>query len=202
MTDTPGDRARQRRKIERQRFDHLALGRARPKPTGHKTRRVAKPTALAPGVEDWVALREKWSHKAGTAETMERVELAAKQPGALARMLKSGAIDADQLAAAEEIATAHRAITAAVRVRTANYERVDGGARDAGEEAFARMRGEVAYRRWRDEVGPLAAPLLAMIVDDDGVVATARRYRVSTRRMGALLAASLSLWWTARRHAG
>ena len=47
-----------------------------------------------------MALRERWSHKQGTPETLEQASRT--QQGALARLYRTGALDANQLAAAEE----------------------------------------------------------------------------------------------------
>jgi hypothetical protein len=188
---------------ERQRFEHLVLGRPRPRaatPAGKRRGRRARPTepvVLAPGIEERVALRERWSHKAhGTPETHEHADEVQRRSGSLARLLASGAIDKEQLAAAEQIVDAHRAITADVAVRTASWEtRVHSGGRDAGIENLARVRAELTYGAWRRAVaGPIDA-LLDMIVGDVGVTIVARHHAMSTRRTRALLIAALDLWW-------
>lgn len=117
---------------ERQRFDHLVLGKHRPKPPRtRKTRRSAPGgIVLESGIEERVQLRERWSHKAqGTPETHEHAEQARQRPGSVARLCATGAIDADQLAAPDEIIQAYRTIIAGVTIKTASLEaRIDGGA--------------------------------------------------------------------------
>lgn len=61
---------------ERQRFAHLVLGAPRPKPGRNKARKGKAPTIvrLAPGIEEQVAQRERWSHKAfGTLQDRKSV---------------------------------------------------------------------------------------------------------------------------------
>jgi hypothetical protein len=180
---------------ERQRVKHLVLGEPRPRPP--KRRRSRAPIALEPGVEEWVALRERWSHKsAGTAETHEHADQARRRPGSLARLFERGAIDKDQLAAAEQIAVAHRAITADVAIRTASLEtRVDGGLRGPELELLGLVWAELTYTCWRAAVsGPIDA-LLAVIVHDVGLTIVARRHGMSMPRARRMLTDSLDLWW-------
>lgn len=193
---------------ERQRFHHLVLGRPRPKqgqapaPRKRCKRRIGKaaePVLLLPGIEERVQLRERWQHKqAGTPETHEHADHMARRPGSIARLFASGAIDREQLAAAEAIAEAHRAITADVRVRTASLEtRVDGGEHGRhAAELFGRVRAELTYDRWRALVGGPVDLLLSVIVYDVGLTIAARRYRTSMPRARRLLGDALDLWWT------
>ncbi|MGN6270878.1 MAG: hypothetical protein ACTHM0_13420 [Sphingomonas sp.] len=180
---------------ERQRIAHLVLGE--PRPRAPRRRRGRAPIALEPGIEEPVALREKWSHKAGTPETLEHAELARCRPGSLARLFATAAIDRDQLAAADAIAEAHRMITADVAIRTASLEtRVDGGRHGRiEEEQLGRVRAELAYDWWRRSVaGPIDA-LLAVIVHDVGLTIVARRHGLSMPRARRLLTDALDLWW-------
>jgi hypothetical protein len=185
---------------ERQRFDHLVLGR--PRPSAARTRKLRKrPVALAPGIEERVLLRERWSHKAeGTAETHEHVAAAQRRPGSLARLHASGAIDDDQLAAAEGILDAWRGVVAGVAVRTASLEaRVDGGGHGRAEgEMLGRVHADLAYGRWRQAIGGDAAAVLDVVVHDQGLTIVARRYRMSMGRARRMLAAALDAWWRAR----
>ena len=143
----------------------------------------------------------KWDHKReGTAPTYEAAERA--QSGPLARLWLSGAIDADQLASAVEIATVAERIARDVTVRTASLEtRIDNGRGDrALEERLGQVRREIAYGRWRRALGPSAAPVLDMIVGHDGVSGpggysvVARRYRMRPSRAKTLLIDALDLW--------
>ncbi|OWK27563.1 hypothetical protein [Sphingomonas dokdonensis] len=197
---------------EQQRVAHLVLGSPRPTPdppkkpkgmsklewraTRERLRQEA--TRLAPGIEERVALREAWRGIAGTPETNEHAVVVASREGALARLVQTGALDAHQLAAAQDIATAYTLITADVAVRTAKLERSTGGGPNAASaERIARVLLERAYTQWRADVAPHADMLLAIIVDDVGLTAAARRWRMSNRRTRSLLTLSLDRW---RRH--
>lgn len=188
---------------ERQRFEHLVLGRHRPKATRtRKTRRSAPAVVvLEPGIEERVQLRERWSHKAqGTPETHEHAARARQRPGSLARLYVTGAIDADQLAAADEIAAAYRSITAGVAIKTASLEaRIDGGAHGRAEaQALGAVYADFAYDWWRSAIGNSAEALLAIIVHDVGLTIVARRYGLSMPRARRMLTEALDLWWTGR----
>jgi hypothetical protein len=191
---------------EQQRIDHLILGKPRP-----PARRVGKgrgkrriPVQLAPAIEAALALREAWGHRQGTPETHDKA--ARLRDGTIARLYRSGAIDAEQLQAAADIAAIVERIAADVNVRTASLEtRVDS--QRAGDGAFferlTMVRAEMAYTRWRRAISaavPIAA-LLELIVADCGLVAVARRHRMSVSRLRAGLIAALDLWSDALEHA-
>ncbi len=184
---------------ERQRIEHLVLGRARPKPApGRKTRRSkgAGTVVLAPGIEEQVKLHEEWGRWAGTPQT-ERHAVLGQREGSLARLVRSGAIDAGQHAAAESIAGVHAQIAADVNVRTASLEtRIDSGQRGGGAafETFAQIRREQAYTAWRRALGGDAAVVLAMIVEDLGVTIAASRHGMHVRRAKRLLIEALDAW--------
>lgn len=150
-------------------------------------RRLRKAQALA---------ERDFAHKnEGTVETHGKAS--AVRQGALARLYQSGAIDADQLAWAQEIAQVHDRIAREVDIRTISLEtRIDGGG--GGEAAFweslATVRREIAYTRWRGELPHPAAPILAMIVGDIGVTIAARRHGMGVKRAKALLIGALDLW--------
>ncbi|WP_156679362.1 hypothetical protein [Sphingomonas profundi] len=154
------------------------------------------PMPLAPAIEARVALRERWSHKQGTAETHDHAER--RRSGSLARLFESGALDKDQLAAAEQIGEAYRIIVADVAVRTASLEaRVDGGVHGRlEEERLGRIQAERAYDSWRDTIARFADPLLDIIVHDVGLTIAARRHGLSMPRARRLLTVALDLWWT------
>ncbi|KKI18243.1 hypothetical protein XM50_14340 [Sphingomonas sp. Ag1] len=156
---------------------------------------------LEPGIEERVQLRERWSHKAqGTPETHEHADRARRRPGSLARLYSTGAIDADQLAAADEIAAAYRSITSGVSIKTASLEaRIDGGAHGRAEHhALGTVFADFAYDWWRSAVGSSAEALLAIIVHDVGLTIVARRYGLSMPRARRMLTEALDLWWTGR----
>lgn len=184
------------RERERQRFEHLVLGKPRPRARAGKGRgKRVTAIALDPGVDPFVTLREDWSHKAGTPET--QAHAARTREGALVRLYRSEAIDGQQLDAAAAIAATAQRLGAEVAVRVASLEaRVDATRRGDGAfyESLGRVRDEIAYRRWCAAApGPIGA-LLAVIVDDIGLAAAARRHRLSHRRLRQLLVLSLDLW--------
>lgn len=204
---------------ETQRIAHLVLGQPRPKPElpkkpdgvsklewkVQKAALRARGAALEPGIEEAVALRESWSHKQGTPETLEHAETVRTRQGSIARLYASGAIDAEQLGGAAEIAGVYELIGNDVTVRTADYGcRVDTFRHGDGfYEALGRVRMEMAYSRWRATVGrygPIAA-ILDMIVGDVGVTIVARRHRMHHRRAKQLLVDALDHWQTMKRAA-
>jgi hypothetical protein len=94
-------------------------------------------------------LLDNWKHKnEGTPETHEHASR--RNQGALARLYQSGAIDAEQLAAAVEIALVHERIGSDVAVKTASLEtRVDVTRIGDGGfyERLGQVRREMAYTR-------------------------------------------------------
>lgn len=139
---------------------------------------------------------ERWKHKnEGTPETHEQASR--RNQGALARLYQSGAIDAEQLGAAVEIATVAEKIGSDVSVRTASLEtRVDTTRLGDGGfyERLGQVRREAAYTRWRHAL-PQPAPVLDMLIGDPvGFTAVAARYRMHNRRAKQLLINALDLW--------
>lgn len=194
---------------EQHRVAHLVLGAPRPKPQlpkkpkgisklewrALKERLRQEGTRLAPGIEERVSLHEAWRGIAGTPETNEYAVWAASREGAIARLVQTGALDAHQKAAAEEIAAAYAIITSDVAVRTAKLERSNGGGPNAAAAVpIGRVLLESAYTRWREDVAPHADMLLAIIVDDLSVTVAARRWRMSNRRARATLVLALDRW--------
>ena len=197
---------------ERQRVEHLVLERPRPpapapkKPRGMSrmdwaaakgaaAARAAEAAQLAPDVEVQVQLRERWSG-AGTPQTHYHADRAKRRAGCLARLFATGTVNAQQLQAATEIAETFEAIAAAVAIRSSfGFDRVDCGFRpeNAGELG-GHVPRELIYNRWRGAAeGPIGA-VLAMIVDDAGLVEVARAWRMSDRRAREVLVDALDLW--------
>lgn len=144
-------------------------------------------------------VHERFDNKReGTPETHEAARR--RSQGALARLYASGAIDADQLAAAVEIAGVAERIQADVSIKTASLEtRIDAGRLrdDKLYERLRHVRHEYAYHDWRREVaglGPIGAVLDMLVGEPDGFTVVARRYRMHNRRAKALLLAALSAW--------
>lgn len=182
---------------ERQRVEHLVLGRDRPpaKSVGKGRGKRKVPVSLDPAVDAALTVREAWSHKQGTPETHERASRT--QQGSLARLYRSGAIDGQQLDAAAAIAAIAARIAADVNVRTASLEtRVDITRLGDGAffERLGQVRAEIAYGRWRREAPAPIAALLDLIVEDLGLAEVARRHRLHHRKLRRLLVHALDLW--------
>lgn len=174
---------------------HLVLGQRRPRTKAKAKRKGHTPATLAPGIEERVQLHERWSHKQGTPETLEHVATA--RPGSLYRLYQSGAINAEQLQAAVEIATVYERIGADVAVRTGGLEaRIDRGWREESifVEGLGRIRHERAYTCLRQELGRSAAVVLDMIAGDVGVTIAAARHGMHHRRAKAMLVSALDRW--------
>jgi hypothetical protein len=143
------------------------------------------------------SVRAAFGHKRnGTPETHARA--ARVRQGALARLYESGAIDANQLAAAVSIAAVHARITGDVMIGTVSYEtRVDTSQRyeELVFEKLGAVRAEVTYTRWRQAIADPAV-VLAMVIDDIGVNEAARRFGMRRERAKQLLARALDLWAT------
>lgn len=138
---------------------------------------------------------DQFGHKQGTAAT--HAAALQRREGALARLYMSGAIDIDELGAAEEIAAAAELLSADVRVRTMSLEtRIDHGGRGDGAfwEALGQVRREMAYRAWRVELGSAAAIIEDIVLRDIGLVEAASMHRVGVRRLRKLLVEALALW--------
>lgn len=193
------------RKRERQRVDHLVLGRPRPvetviagKRSGRvRPKKVEVPVRLEPGIEEAVQVAERWSHKAkATPQTLEAANCT--HQGALAQLHANGTIDAEQLEWAAEISNVHRSIESDVAISVASLEaRVDGGGRGRSRvvESIKRVRLHLAYGLWRDDLPAPKGMVLDMIVGDTiGYTVAAKRYRVHNRKAKRLLIQSIDRW--------
>lgn len=140
-------------------------------------------------------LSKKYGHKRhGTPET--HAHAARVVQGALARLYQSGAINADQLAWSVEIAQVHAQITADTSLRCCSLEmRVDRGRGQDGTffEKLGAVRAEIAYSAWRARL-KRPQPVLAMIIEDMGIAAAARRYGLHHRTARRLLIEALDQW--------
>lgn len=137
----------------------------------------------------------------GTPET--RARAAKVRQGALARLHGTGAITIHQLGAALEIAAAYERICLSAGIPTSwAIERVDGGGRADHQdfEAIGAVWSEYAYSRWRRAL-PAAGLVLAIIVEDIGIEAAARRFATGRRRARRLLTEALDLWAAQHRAA-
>lgn len=204
-------RLREAQQREAQRFEHLVLGRARPtpaigaKPKGlskmewraEKARLRARGSELLPGVEERVQLVEQFGGHQGTAETIAQLAHRQRRSGAVARLYATRALDADQLAAADKIATTYRAVTADAPLRTASWETRTGGGCGGGDIDLALLGaslGEYALWWWLTTIRQPQA-VVAIVVDDLSLTAAADRYALSVPKMRKLLGEALTTWW-------
>lgn len=146
------------------------------------------------------AVEKNFGHVAyGTPET--RAHVAKARQGALARLYATGAVTIHQLGAALEISAAYERIIQAAGIPTSwAIERVDTSMRSGQFETIGAVWAEVAYSRWRAAL-PQAGVVLAMIVEDCGLAAAARRFGMRKERAKVLLIGALDLWAGMHREA-
>lgn len=138
---------------------------------------------------------EQFGHKVnGTIATHAQASVV--RQGGLMRLYRSGGITIHQWGASLEIAAAHaRVVLDAGLPSSWALERVDHSPdpETKFQEALGTVRMELTYSRWRRAL-PTPGPVLAMIVEDCGLVAAARRYSMHERRARRLLREALSSW--------
>lgn len=197
-------------KRERERVELLVLGGARPEPSRTVVKRRGKrqviktPARLQPGVDRALSLRDDWSHKQGTPETLQAAEYARTHQGALAQLVANGTIDAEQLEWAAQIANVHRSIASGVDVSVASLEaRVDNSVRaPAIAERIHRVRMHAAYTVWRSLLPAPKSLALDMIVGDAiGYSVAAKRYRIHNRKAKRVLIEAIGRWPMCVAHA-
>lgn len=189
-----GSRAR-----EADRVNRLVLGRPRPMPPVdtaglNKQERKAARHLVARRHAEQLKDDRQYTGKEATPETLR--DVATRTEGGLARLYATGDVDADQLAAAEQIAAAHQRVVGDVTIAIASLEaRVDRSPQGDGSfyEALGAVQTEVAYTRWREALAHPAV-VLDMIVGGLGFTVAARRNRMAHRRAKRLLIVALNLW--------
>lgn len=189
-----GSRAR-----EADRVNRLVLGRPRPMPSVdtaglNKQERKAARHRVARQHAEQLKDDRQYMGKEATPETLR--DVATRTEGGLARLYATGDIDADQLAAAEQIVAAHQRVVGDVTIAIASLEaRVDRSPQGDGSfyEALGAVQTEVAYTRWREALAHPAV-VLDMIVGGLGFTVAARRNRMAHRRAKRLLIVALDLW--------
>lgn len=144
-----------------------------------------------------VTMLTDWSHKNdGTPETHEHASKT--RQGALARLYESGAITADQLAWANEIAMTAEAIERDVAVKTASLETridIEGRPTVALVEGVMRVRREQAYGEWRKMLPTPKRLVMDMILGEPiGYVVAARRYGIHNRKAKRYLIQAIDRW--------
>jgi hypothetical protein len=146
-----------------------------------------------------VELQARWSHKQGTPETHERVESVPprRRQSPLVRMYQLGKIDADDLAAAQEISHVIEMIERDVSVRGMTLDdRVDcnGAGHNVLVEGLRRIRAEVAYHEWRKIIPTPKRMIIDMIVSDVSYVRQAKRYGMRWETARKRLISALRIW--------
>lgn len=188
---------------ERERIDHLVMGKPRPAPTVITTKKrgrrkvIAKlPCVLSPGVEEAVRVRETYGGGHATPETLcyhrER-----RHEGALAQLHRNGSLTDKQLDWAMQIAYAAESIERDVDVRTASLEaRVDQSRRGAEvEQLIGTVRLHMAYTDWRKRLPMPKRLVLDMLVGEPiGFSVAARRFGVHHRKAKRLLLQAIDRW--------
>ncbi len=184
---------------EADRVHRLVLGRPRSMPPvdtnglNKQERKAARSQAVRQHEQRLKEDRE-FTGKEATPQTLR--DVANRTEGSLARLFTSGDINADQLAAAEQIEAAHRLVVGDVAIGIASMEaRVDRSTQGDGSfyEALGAVQTEVAYTRWREQLAHPAV-VLDMIVNGLGFTVAARRNRMAHRRAKRLLLVALDLW--------
>lgn len=146
------------------------------------------------------ALAARWSHKnEGTPETHEKFNAVPqrRRDWPLARMVRLGTIDADELASAHEIASVAEMIERQVGIGAASLEaRVDhsASARDALVESLGRVRMEVAYTSWRAAIMEPRRMILDMLLTNVSYVELARINGLHWRTAKKRLIHALRIW--------
>jgi len=198
------------RKREQERFDHLVARHPRPteivtvgkKKGRRKPKKVEVPVTLSPGMNEAVAMEERWSHKAnGTAQTHER---AGRHTDSLDQLERNGTIAKEEREWAAQIANVHRSIESDVAVKIASIEtRVDnGGSRPLVAERIHRVRMHAAYGFWRQMIPVPRGLVLDMIVGDAiGISVAAKLYHVHKRKAKRLLIEAIKRWPLCVAHA-
>lgn len=197
-------------KRERQRFDHLVMGKPRPAPVLVRpeglTRRewkamrqqlLERGMILEPGIEEAVRRREMFDYGRGTPETNEKHHV--YHSDSLHQMEINGTIDKEQRENATAIANVYRSIESDVAVTVASLEaRVDNSSRGAAQrvaERINRVRLHLAYTIWRGQLPEPKQAVLDMIVGDAvGYTVVAKRYGMHARKAKRWLIQALDAW--------
>lgn len=194
LTAIAASRAREADRVHR-----LILGRPRPMPpvdtTGlNKQERKAARNQVARLHAQQLKDDRQYTGKEATPETLRNI--ATRTEGGIARLYAAGDIDADQMAAAEQIADVHQRVVGDVTIAVASLEaRVDRSPRGDGSfyEALGAVQREVAYTRWREALEHPAV-VLDVIVGGLGFTVAARQNRMAHRRAKRLVIVALDTW--------
>jgi hypothetical protein len=128
-----------------------------------------------------------------------------RQVSSLVRMHNAGQLDNAQFEAAMKIANIAGRIEADVSVRCASLEaRVDNssGNRDVLVEQIGRVRDEAAYTRWRQAIPMPKRMILDMVMADQPLANTARKFNMGWPAARKRFISALDLWCKLRDDAG
>ncbi len=175
--------------------------RARPRKTGKKAKSAI---GAVIGIERGAPTAEQERHARYVkeeivhAETFTRATVhRVRQASSLRKLLDDGQITDAQFYAAEQIAFVAEMIERNVAVRCASLEtRVDcaGSSRNALVERLGAARMEAVYTQWRTSIAMPRRMIIDMVLQDRGLFATARLYRVGWPRAKRLLGNALDRW--------
>lgn len=144
-------------------------------------------------------LEEVGAKEQGRARTYRQ-----RSTSSLLRLCARGVIDADQLAAAQEIAIEATRIKSDVDYGSSSAEaRVDcsGSGRSYGDEHLRRVQIERAYTDWRSALALPRGLVLDMVCEDHQLAAIARRYNRSWGKAMDILRDALNKWPECKREA-
>ena len=164
-----------------------------------ETRRKAGEDVVTPERLSKGDLVEVGAKKQGVARTYHQ-----RSTSSLLRLCARGVIDAEQLAAAQEIADEARRIGTEVGYASGSVEaRVDCGSsgKTYGAEHLHRVCLERAYTAWRNDLKQPRGMVLAMVTQDNKLAAIAAHYGRNWVSAIKTLKAALNVWPQYKRDA-
>lgn len=164
-----------------------------------ETRRRQGEDIITPERKGKGDLEEVGAKVQGQARTYRK-----RSTSSLLRLCARGVIDADQLAAAQEIAIHCERIRSEARGSSgALSEQVDcsGSGRNYGAEHLHRVCMERAYTEWRSSLKQPRGMVLDMVTEDHKLAAIAARYGRSWRKAIEVLRYALNVWPQYKREA-
>lgn len=177
-------------------FDKLEAAAAL---TNYPIAKVKAGVALAQAMGEMqrASIADRWSHHAGTPETLEQIHSIPprQRQGTLLRMFQQGTIDGEQLLAAHEIAQAAETITLGTGFGHLCMERIDGGG-GGGQlrEMLGMIQLEATYTAWRKTLPSPHLMIIDMLVHDRPFIAAARIYGLNWRTARKRMVQALD-WW-------
>lgn len=153
-------------------------------------------------------IHNRWKHKQGTPETLERASHAGMGDYLVQRYI-AGEISAEELAAAEEISCVYQFICSDVMIKPVSYEpRIDKSYSNytSLEKNIFLVRLEISYTRWRAEIlqrlqgAKNRDMIMEMIVNDPQMTlsAASQKYMVAPKRVERLFGLALKIWMDIR----